>query len=140
SSCWPTPKPCRSRGSGRPATGPGRRRSPPDPQKKGAYPVSKLNWKRFALYALIAAAAVLLIVYIRVPIDLARLALRAATPLLLGCVLAYVLNLLLVRYESVWFPHSRARFVVRTRRAVCVLLSVITLLLILVAVVLLVLP
>ena len=102
--------------------------------------MSKLNWKRFALYALIAAAAVLLIVYIRVPIDLARLALRAATPLLLGCVLAYVLNLLLVRYESVWFPHSRARFVVRTRRAVCVLLSVITLLLILVAVVLLVLP
>ena len=102
--------------------------------------MSKLNWKRFALYALIAAAAVLLIVYIRVPIDLARLALRAATPLLLGCVLAYILNLLLVRYESVWFPHSSARFVVRTRRAVCVLLSVITLLLILVAVVLLVLP
>ena len=102
--------------------------------------MSKFTMKRFVQCALVAALIILIILYIQVPLGAARLTLRAAMPLLLGCVLAYILNLLLVRIESVWFPHSRSALVIRTRRGICILLSLICLTAIVAAVVLLVLP
>lgn len=47
-------------------------------------------------------------------------------PLLLGAGIAYVLNLLVVRYESIYFPKSKKRIITRTRRGVSILLSLLT--------------
>ena len=102
--------------------------------------MSKFSLKHFIQCALVVAVLVLLVVYIKVPLNFLSLVFHAAVPLLLGCVLAYILNLLLVRFEKVWFPKSQNRFVIRTRRSVCILLSILTLVVILLAVVQLALP
>ena len=39
-------------------------------------------------------------------------------PLVFGLVIAYVLNIVLVRVERLYFPRSKSRWVVATRRAV----------------------
>ena len=95
--------------------------------------MSKFSLKHFIQCALVVAVLVLLVVYIKVPLNFLSLVFHAAVPLLLGCVLAYILNLLRVRFEKVWLPKSRNRFVIRTRRSVCILLSIHTLVVILLA-------
>jgi predicted PurR-regulated permease PerM len=96
--------------------------------------------KRFTQCALIVAALFLLVLNIQAPLGIVTLLFGASAPLIVGCALAYVLNLLLVRIEAVWFPHSRSKLVIRTRRGVCILLSILCLVAIVTAVVQLVLP
>ena len=102
--------------------------------------MSKFSLKRFTQCAVIVALLVLLILNIRIPLGILSLALSAAAPLLLGCVMAYILNLILVRFERIWFPKSQNKLVIRTRRGVCILLSILTLVVILLAIVQLALP
>lgn len=64
----------------------------------------------------------------------------AATPLLLGCVIAYPLNILMSFYERHYFPRSNKKVVLRTRRGVCLILALLTLILIIALIVALVLP
>ncbi|WP_158309941.1 AI-2E family transporter [Eggerthella sp. YY7918] len=45
-------------------------------------------------------------------------------PLLAGSAVAYVLNLIMVRWERIYFPRSKSRVVAATRRPVCIVLSV----------------
>ena len=66
--------------------------------------------------------------------------LGAAAPLILGCALAYVLNLLMSAYEKRFFPRSTNPKVARLRRPVCMLLSFVSLLAIVTLIVWLVLP
>ena len=44
-----------------------------------------------------------------------------AFPLLTGCIMAYILNLLVKRLEKWYFPRSQSRLVQKTRRPVCIL-------------------
>lgn len=64
----------------------------------------------------------------------------AAAPLLVGCVIAYVLNILLKRIERFWFPGTKRRFLIKLRRPVCILLSFLALVFIMAGVVYLVVP
>ena len=66
--------------------------------------------------------------------------LGAAAPLLIGCIVAYVLNILMSFYERHYLPKSANRFAVKSCRVVCLLLAIVTLLLIVALVVGLVLP
>lgn len=87
----------------------------------------KLSWKDclkvcvsiFALYLCIhfwpAAAALL------------RGVLGAAMPLLMGCAVAYIVNILMSFYERHWFPNSPCALVRSSRRAVCMALAFLTL-------------
>lgn len=52
-------------------------------------------------------------------------------PLLLGAGIAYILNILVVGYEKIYFPGSGKKAVLKSRRGVCVLLSILTILLVL---------
>lgn len=53
-------------------------------------------------------------------------------PLILGAVMAFVLNILVKFYEKIYFPKSRKKIVVKSRRGVCILLSVLTVILVLI--------
>lgn len=64
----------------------------------------------------------------------------AATPLLVGCIIAYILNILMSFYEKHFFPRAKSSFVQKSRRAVCLVLAVATFLGIVAAVIGLVLP
>ncbi len=64
----------------------------------------------------------------------------AALPLFIACLLAYILNLLMSGYEKCWFPNSKRTFFTKSRRPVCLVLAVITLLAIVALVIGIVLP
>ena len=54
-------------------------------------------------------------------------ALGAAAPLLLGCAVAYVLNILMRFYEAHYFPRCGKAAVCKSRRPVCLVASLVTL-------------
>ena len=64
----------------------------------------------------------------------------AALPLLIGCVMAYILNILMSFYETYYFPNSRKKSVLKSRRPVCMLSAFITLILILILLLKMVVP
>ena len=64
----------------------------------------------------------------------------ALSPLILGLVIAYVLNILMSVYERHYFPRSRKPAVQKTRRVVCMLLAFVTLLAIIALIIGLVVP
>lgn len=48
----------------------------------------------------------------------------AFEPLVVGAVLAYLLNFIAAWLESVWFPRSKSSLVAKTRRPICVILAI----------------
>ncbi len=66
--------------------------------------------------------------------------LSAAAPLLIGCVIAYLLNILMSSYEKWYFPRSKKPFLIKSRRPVCMLLAMVTLVAVIALVAALVLP
>lgn len=71
---------------------------------------------------------------------LGGLLVTAAMPLLIGCVIAYIINILMSFYERHYFPNSRKVQIIKSRRVVCMLISFITLILIVVFLIKLVIP
>lgn len=51
----------------------------------------------------------------------------AAAPLLIGCVIAYIVNILMSFYERHYFPNAQKTFLVKSRRPVCMLAAFATL-------------
>lgn len=66
--------------------------------------------------------------------------LSAAVPLLLGCLIAYLINILMVWYERHYFPKSDKKIVRVTRRAVCLTAAFISMLAIIALIVGLIVP
>ena len=54
----------------------------------------------------------------------------AASPLLIGCVIAYVINILMSFYERHYFPKSAKKIFIQSRRPVCMLGAFLTLVLV----------
>ena len=67
-------------------------------------------------------------------------AVGAAAPLLIGCVVAYPLNILMYRYETWYFPRSGKKFFRVTRRPVCMVAAILTLLAVVAGVMILIIP
>lgn len=89
----------------------------------------------------IAALTVFLIIYYWPAIS-GALALGAAAvmPLLAGVVMAYVINILMCFYEKRYFTKSGSRFINRSRRGMCIILSLVTVTAILATVWIIVIP
>lgn len=64
----------------------------------------------------------------------------AVFPLLLGCAIAYVINILMSFYERHYFPKSKKTPVLKTRRAFCLVFSLLTLIAVIALIAILVLP
>lgn len=102
--------------------------------------MDKKNWGNYAAIGIIAAAVCLFVMKFDTITAAFFAVLSAAGPLLIGCVIAYVLNILLKRLEEVWFPETKNRRLIRARRPVCILLSFLILFLILFFIMYLVVP
>lgn len=68
------------------------------------------------------------------------LAIGAASSLILGCVIAYVVNILMSFYEKLYFPKSEKKLVAKSRRVVCMIGAMLTLIGVLLFVIYLVIP
>lgn len=67
-------------------------------------------------------------------------ALGAASPLFIGCAIAYVVNILMSFYERHYFPKTKKSFVYKSRRPICMIGAFATLLIVIVLVIKLVIP
>lgn len=66
--------------------------------------------------------------------------LGASSPLLIGCVIAYLINILMSLYELHYFPKSKNQKLIHSRRPVCMILAFVTVAAILILVIALVVP
>lgn len=87
----------------------------------------KQEWKVFLRLGITLFGLYLAINYWAPFCRLVSLVLSAAFPLLLGCVIAYAVNILMSLYERHYFPGRTDAFAVKSRRPVCLLLAFATL-------------
>lgn len=99
-----------------------------------------MNYKRFLQYGFTAALLCLFVIYFKVIISWGGTLLSVAYPLILGCVVAYVLNILMVRLEKIYFPNSKNAWINKSRRGICMVLSFVLLVLLILFVLYLVIP
>lgn len=99
-----------------------------------------INWKSCVRIAISTFLLYLGITYWPAFANLLTRVLQAAMPLLLGCVLAYAINILMSFYEAHYFPRSVNPIRSKTRRPVCMLSAFLTLAILLIFVVKLVVP
>lgn len=100
----------------------------------------KQEWRGYIRLGVVLFALYLAIHYWDTVSGLLRLALHAAIPLLLGGVIAYLVNILMSFYERCFFPAVRTGIVVKLRRSICMLLALASLVAILFLLVRMILP
>ncbi len=87
----------------------------------------KLEWKTCFKAAFSCFVLFLAIYYWKALAGFASSILNAASSLLIGCILAYALNLLMSFYERCYFPGKSSDFIEKSRRPVCLVAAIITL-------------
>lgn len=102
--------------------------------------MEKITSKRLWKAGLILGTIYLCITYLHEIGAFIGTLLGVLSPLITGCIIAFVLNLLMKRLESWYFPHSQNKFVIKSRRPVCIFLSMLTWALILALICTLVIP
>ena len=98
-----------------------------------------IHWKSCIRIVLTVLAAYLCIRYWETLEVLVRIFISAATPLLIGCMIAYIVNILMSFYERV-LPQTQNRSAAKLRRPGCMLLAFITLILVIVLLFRMILP
>lgn len=102
-----------------------------------------INKRNRKIIAIIAAAIILSCLGIKYFPEVASFfvhILDACYALILGCVIAYILNIVLKKYEKIYFPKSKNKLVKKSKRGVCIALSIFTVLAIIVIIVIIVIP
>lgn len=87
----------------------------------------------------IALVALVVVLICQNGLDLS-LVLGAIAPLVVGAVIAYLVNIIMVGYEKIYFPKSKAKFFVKSRRPVCMVAALLTIIAIIVLVIALIVP
>ena len=100
----------------------------------------KIEWKTCFKVGISVILVYLVVFYIKNLQGFFSKAIGAAIPLIVGCVLAYVINILMSFYEKHYFPYTKKKFLHKTRRPVCLLLAVLSLIGIVVLIISLILP
>ena len=82
------------------------------------------NFKTFIKYGLCIAILVLMVIrFDKIFLWISRIW-SVAFPLILGCLFAYVLNIIMKALENHWFPMTNNKTAIQARRGICVFLSI----------------
>lgn len=100
----------------------------------------KVEWKSCFRIGCSLFLLYLCITYWSGAVGIFSMAFGAAMPLLIGCVIAYIINILMSFYERNYFPKAKKPGLIKSRRPVCMLAAFITLLLVIVLLAKLVVP
>lgn len=85
--------------------------------------MDKKEIKRYVFIAMLAIAVCVIVQNFSVISGIFGLALGALKPLFIGCVMAYIFNIIMNSFEKHYFPKSTSQMVIKTRRPVCLILS-----------------
>ena len=100
----------------------------------------KLDWKTCFRVGFTILLVCLAVRYFYVVQGVLKLAVSAAAPILVGCVIAYIVNIVMSYFEKHYFPASKKKFIIKSRKLVCLFMAVVSLVAIIVLVVSLILP
>ena len=100
----------------------------------------KLEWKSCFRLGATVFLTLLAIHYWSSLTGLIGVLFSAASALIIGCVIAYVLNILMSFYEKHYFPKNQSKAVEKSKRVVCMLAAMLTLVAVVVLIIGLVLP
>lgn len=91
-------------------------------------------------YILFIAVVILVVFNYEQVFGYAQTMLKILSPIIIGVVMAYVLNILMVRFEKIWFPQSTSKWAIKSRRPISILFAILTIILVLLIVLGLVIP
>lgn len=100
----------------------------------------KLKWKTCFKVAVSLFVLFLCMHYWSSAANLLSMVFSAAGPLFIGCIVAYLVNILMRFYEKHYFPRTQTGSLVKSRRPVCMIAAFITLIAVVVLVVWLIVP
>ncbi len=100
----------------------------------------KIEWKSCLKIGISVFVLYLCIHFLPVVLDFLSKVIGAAAPLIIGCIVAFLVNILMTFYEKHYFPKSAKRFVLKSRRPVCMIAAFLTLAAIVTLIISLVLP
>ncbi len=108
--------------------------------RKSSEKEPKFGWKQCLIIGVSAFLLYLCIEYWKVVAGFVAGVIGAASPLIIGAAIAYILNILMAFYERYYFKKSTKKIAIKSRRPVCLVLAFVTLIAIISLVVGLVLP
>lgn len=77
--------------------------------------MKNIQYKSLIKIAVVAVIGCLTVIYFNTIIDLIGLFLNVSFPLILGAIMAFILDIPLRRLESIYFPKSQNKWIKRTR-------------------------
>ena len=99
-----------------------------------------LEWKTCIRAGITVLILFLIIKYWDMAINLCGLGLSAAFPILLGCIIAYIANILMSLFESHFFPKSKKKVIKVIRRPICLIVTFLSIILVVFLLVNMILP
>lgn len=99
-----------------------------------------IEYRSYLAFGVTAAAVCIFVKYFKNILMALSLVMKAAAPLLVGCVIAYVLNILLKKIEKLYFPGTKNPRIIKSRRPVSIVLSLLLLVAIMLFIINLVVP
>ena len=79
--------------------------------------------RRIVRLMLLAALLALGVIHVELIINTVLLLWRVASPLILGAAIAYILEIIIKRLEKAVVPHTKNRWLDRSRRGICIMLA-----------------
>ena len=88
------------------------------------HPLSKwFGERKIVRLMLLAALLALGVMHVEFILNTVLRLWQVASPLMLGAILAYILEIIIKRFEKIFFPKSRKPWMCRARRPICILLA-----------------
>ncbi|MBE6864900.1 MAG: AI-2E family transporter [Ruminococcus flavefaciens] len=92
-------------------------------QRTVFFKMEKREKRKYLYIAGLAVAICLIVQNFSLVITLLSLSFVALTPMLIGCIIAYIFNIIMNFFEKHYFPKSKSPKIIASRRPLCLILS-----------------
>jgi predicted PurR-regulated permease PerM len=103
--------------------------------------MERKDWEKIIIKTIVSLTiAILIILHFDLAIKGISALVGFMSPIILGFVVAFVINVILIRLEKIYFPHTNNRFLKKSRRPVCIALALLIILAVIAFVIAMVIP
>lgn len=103
--------------------------------------MERKDWEKIIIRTIVSLTiAILIILHFDLAIKGILALVGFMSPIILGFVVAFVINVILIRLEKIYFPHTNNRFLKKSRRPVCIALALLIILAVIAFVIAMVIP
>lgn len=103
--------------------------------------MERKDWEKIIIRTIVSLTiAILIILHFDLAIKGISALVGFMSPIILGFVVAFVINVILIRLEKIYFPHTNNRFLKKSRRPVCIALALLIILAVIAFVIAMVIP